>query len=306
MTVLVIGNATVDFSFEVDHLPAPGETLLAHSRLIDAGGKGLNQAVVARRAGATVVYLAAVGTDANAQVIRHRLAAEGLDDQLLVRDGPTDQSIIYLAPGGENMIVSTADRAASLRPADAALALETLGPRDALLMQGNLGRETTRSCLAAGRRRGARIVLNPAPIAFDYGDLWSCVDVAVVNLVECRGLGGKDDPVEAARRLIATGAAAVVVTLGKQGALAVTSEAVRAAPAPIVAAVDATGAGDVFCGVLVAALADGDSLADAVPSAVAAASLSVTRRGTSSAFPSAAELAALRRGARLATAGRIA
>jgi ribokinase len=303
MTVLVIGNATVDFSFEVDHLPAPGETLLAHSRLIDAGGKGLNQAVVARRAGATVVYLAAVGTDANAQVIRNRLAAEGLDDQLLVRDGPTDQSIIYLAPGGENMIVSTADRAAPVRRT--ALALETL-VRGCAFMQGNLGRETTRSCLAAGRRRGARIVLNPAPIAFDYGDLWSCVDVAVVNLVECRGLGGKDDPVEAARRLIATGAAAVVVTLGKQGALAVTSEAVRAAPAPIVAAVDATGAGDVFCGVLVAALADGDSLADAVPSAVAAASLSVTRRGTSSAFPSAAELAALRRGARLATAGRIA
>ena len=85
MTVLVIGNATIDVSFEVDHLPEPGETLLTRSRFVDAGGKGLNQAVVAQRAGAAVVYISAVGNDPDADIIRRRLAEEGLStDHLLV------------------------------------------------------------------------------------------------------------------------------------------------------------------------------------------------------------------------------
>ena len=297
MTVLVIGNATVDVSFEVDHLPEPGETLLARSRLLDAGGKGLNQAVVARRAGAAVVYVAAIGDDPDAEVIRRRLAGEGMDeDHLLVRSGATDQSIIYLGPGGENSIVSTAGMAASLRAGEAAGLVEALGAGDILLMQGNLSRETTQECLARARGRGARTVLNPAPIAFDYGGLWPLVDVAVVNEVESRILSGVSDPAHAARRLIAFGVGAVVVTIGADGAFLVTRDAATSVPAPRVEAVDTTGAGDVFCGVLVAALAHGRLLAEAVPRAVAAASLSVTRRGTSSAFPTAPELAHLEHG----------
>src|SRR6516165_3685609 len=91
MTLLVVGNATVDVSFELEALPRPGETLLARGRMVDAGGKGLNQAVVARRAGAEVIYVAAVGDDPEADFIHARLAAEGLPGaDLLCRSGPTD------------------------------------------------------------------------------------------------------------------------------------------------------------------------------------------------------------------------
>src|SRR5713226_4166082 len=292
MTVLVVSNATVDLSFELDRFPEPGETLIARSRMIDAGGKGLNQAIMASRAGAAVVYLAPLGDDPEADFIRARLAAERLSiDHLLCRKGPTDQSIIYLDASGENTIVSTAGMAKSLRAEEAEGCIDRLATTDVLLMQGNLTRAATASCLRRARGRGVRTMLNPAPITFDYEDLWPLVDIAVVNAVEARILSGIADPEAAARRLMAWGAGAVVVTLGPDGALAVEREACRAVPAPAVQVVDTAGAGDVFCGVLAAALAAGRTLLEAVPRAVTAASLSVVRRGTSSAFPTEAELA---------------
>jgi len=294
MTVLVIGNATVDLSFEVDHLPQPGETLLASSRMIDAGGKGLNQAIVAHRAGADVSYVAAIGEDLEGEIVSRRLLDEEMDiAHLQRRKGATDQSIIYLDPKGENAIVSTAAMAASLGTLDAEGPLASLKPGDLLLMQGNLSLATTEGCLERARRQGARTLLNPAPIAFDYAGLWPLVDVAIVNEIEGRILAGMQSPSQAAAHLLSLGAGAVIVTLGAAGALLVTRDGVRSMPAPAVQAVDTAGAGDVFCGVLAAALYRGGSVADAVPLAVAAASLAVTRRGTSGAFPTAAELADL-------------
>src|SRR5258708_27998743 len=120
MTVLVATNAPVALSFEVDRFPDPGETLIARSRMIDAGGKGLNQAIMASRAGAAVVYLAPLGDDPEADFIRARLAAERLSiDHLLCRKGPTDQSIIYLDASGENTIVNTPGNAESLSAEEA-------------------------------------------------------------------------------------------------------------------------------------------------------------------------------------------
>ena len=122
MTILVLGNATVDFSYEVERLPVAGETLLASSKFIDAGGKGLNQAVVAHRAGAQVRFCAAIGNDAHAEIIAKHVMAEELDAGFLLRHaGPTDKSLIFIAPSGENAIVSTAGAARGLA-ADAAQA----------------------------------------------------------------------------------------------------------------------------------------------------------------------------------------
>ncbi|MEQ8967395.1 MAG: ribokinase [Azospirillaceae bacterium] len=299
MTVIVVGNATVDLSFRVDRLPAPGETLLARERVVDAGGKGLNQAVVARRAGATVLFRAPVGDDADAAVIRDRLAAEDMsDDDLVTRPGATDQSILWVAEDGENVIVSTADRARGLTVGEATAPVEHGRPGDIVLVQGNLARAATAAVLTRARERGLTTMLNPAPIHFDYAGLWSLVDIAVVNAVEARALGGDEggEPagIEAAgRALRAAGAGSVVVTLGREGAWWTGPAGEGRVPAPSVEAVDTSGAGDVFCGVVAARLAAGLDLDEAVAPAVAAAAVAVLRRGTSSAFPSAAEIAAL-------------
>lgn len=295
MTILVLGNATVDLSYEVDRLPLPGETLLARNKFVDAGGKGLNQAIVAHRAGAAVRFCAPIGDDDAAQIILRHLERESLNASHLLRHaGATDESLIFIAPSGENAIVSTADAARSLSPAAARAALGGLVAGDLLMMQGNLAREATLAGLAGAHAAGVRTLLNPAPIHFDYASIWPLVDIAVVNEIEAVQLSSNGDLDTAARGLLAEGSSCIVVTLGAAGARLYHGNSITAVPAPAVKPVDTTGAGDVVCGVLAAGLAEGMPMRAAVGWAVTAASLSVTRRGTGVAFPSRAELAELR------------
>jgi ribokinase len=295
LTVVVIGNATVDLSYDVPRLPTAGETVLALAKRVDAGGKGLNQAIVARRAGAEVIYCAPLGQDAPAGVILKRLETESLKAvHLQCLPVPTDESLIFVVPSGENMIVSTAAAAQSLDEAAAAPALDFLRASDLLLLQGNLTRAMTLACLERARKVGARTMLNPTPIAFDYDGLWPTVGIAVVNEVESALLTGIGDPATAAQALRRSGVGTVVTTLGAAGASLIDGEGEHRVPAPQVEVIDTTGAGDVFCGVLAAALEARLERAPALRWAVAAASMSVTRRGTASAFPSTEELLRLR------------
>ena len=119
MTVVVVGSAMVDVAYRVERLPGPSESVLARERTVDAGGKGLNQAIIAHRAGAEVRYCAGLGRDPAAAIIRARLEADGLSTAWLVSvPGATDELIVYVARSGENCIVSTDAAAKQLAPAD--------------------------------------------------------------------------------------------------------------------------------------------------------------------------------------------
>lgn len=294
MSILVIGNCTIDLTFAVDRFPAPGETLLARERRVDLGGKGANQAIVAHRFGARATLAAPIGKDADGDLACARLSREGLDLTLVLRtDAPTDQSILYVTPGGENTIVSSHLAAASATPEWARGTVAAASSRDWLVMQGNLALETTCAALAAGRTAGMRTCVNPAPIQYDYGAVLPLCDMVIVNEVEAVALGGGADPIEAGQAIRSGGVPLVLVTLGAAGAALIESPGVSHFPAPVVSVVDTAGAGDAFCGTLVACLARGGQLTHAVRAAVEAASLSVTRPGTQSSFPSAAEAVAI-------------
>jgi ribokinase len=168
--VVVIGNCTVDLSFAVPRFPRAGETLLADEKLVDLGGKGANQAVVSARFGAGTLLAAPLGRDAEGEWALARLEAEGFTCESLLRgDFSTDQSIIYVRPGGENCIVSSHQAAAAVTPDWAASILTRYaGPDDILLMQGNLALDTTLEALKAARRSKVKTLLNPAPIHYSY------------------------------------------------------------------------------------------------------------------------------------------
>src|SRR3954447_6768818 len=294
MSILVVGNAVVDIAYLVPRLPLPGEKLLASVRRMDVGGKGLNQAVAARRAGSQVRLAAPVGGDEAAQRIHDLLVREGLDPALLVAvDAPTDEAVIWVADDGENAIVSTTAAAQRLRPADLA-AVDSLGSTDTLLMQGNLPLEAMARCVEAARANRARIVVNTAPWVPGAELLVAAADVLVVNAGEATGFSGASAPETAAEALARRGPASVVVTRGAAGAHVLSGDSHFRLPAPTVATVDTTGAGDVLVGVLAAALDAGLELPVAADWAIRAASLKVTRPGTIAGFPSAAEMAALR------------
>ena len=289
--VVVIGNCTLDIAFRVPRFPRPGETLLALDSTRDLGGKGANQAVAAVRSGAPVSLSTAVGADEIGKAVRGRLCEEGVGlDHVATLAVPTDESIIYVTPEGENSIVSTHAAAASMDMTLVRPALAAASAGDIVLMQGNLSHDLTRGCLEAARCRQAVTVLNPAPIQYGFDAIWPVVDCAILNEVEADDLTGSADPVTAAQRLLARGVRHVIVTLGARGALVARDGATQSIPADAVEAVDTTGAGDVFCGVFVAAMARGLEIEPAARAAARAATLSVTRHGTQSAFPNRAEI----------------
>jgi ribokinase len=288
----VVGNVAIDTVFRVDRFPLPGETIVATAMVEDIGGKGANQAVVAARAGVLVRLAAAVGDDAPAQRIRAALAIEGvIADGLTVIPGPTDRSSIYVDAAGENTIVSLIGAAQAFDPL-ASGALDGLAGDDTVLCQGNLRPEILVSCLARARQAGATSVLNPSPVFPAAGFDWGLADLLVLNRVEGRQITGLDDPREAACWLRTAGAGAVVVTLGRDGAVVVADEECTV-PAPPVDAIDTTGAGDAFCGMLVAMRLNGLPWADALALATEAAAIAVTRRGVLAAFPGGDEIRAM-------------
>jgi ribokinase len=278
--IFVLGNASIDTTLRVPRLPHPGETLMAAGIRRAPGGKGLNQAVAAARAGAEVHFCAALGAEPEAEIVRAALAAEPLIGIHLIDVGqPSDLSSLMVAPNGENCIVSTGACCDAL-PLEAARAfLAPLRPDDILLVQGNLTEQVTAWAVA----RSDRAMVNTAPIRWDLRPVLSRAWLAIANRVEAQEIAGTDDPA-------GLGAATGIVTLGAEGCRVAGPEGRFDRPAPKVTAVDTTGAGDVFCGVLAAGLVQGLPLRHAIDAAQQAAALSVARPGCFAAIPAVREL----------------
>lgn len=294
VTLHVVGNACIDTTLRVPRFPVIGETLVAASMQEDLGGKGLNQAVAAARAGAAVRLWAAVGQDEPAGRIYARVAQEGiLSSSLVASAQPTDRSTILVDGAGENLIVSVVDCAAAFDPIEAGVLGESLNAGDLLVMQGNLTPEVTDACLALARARRALTIFNPSPIAMVAAMPWPLVDWVILNRGELEFLTERADPQAGARRLLAMGAGAVVVTLGAEGALLVDGGGSHAVEATALPVVDTAGAGDVVCGVFAGLLARKLDPRHALSVAVEAGSLSVSRHGTHSACPTRTEIAAM-------------
>ena len=280
--VLVLGNAGIDLSIPVPRLPRPGETLVGGALRRAPGGKGLNQAVMAARAGAEVLFCAPLGDDADGCDVAGRLRAERIAVLHLPRPGPpTDTSLLLVAAGGENCIVTSGACADALPAGDAVAFAARCRPGDVLLMQGNLSQAATEAAARTGRSCGARVVLNTAPLRWPVpsalADCWG----VVANAVEAEGITGRHGQ-DAAYALAAVGPSLAVVTLGAGGCVTVPG---GWHPAPKAQTVDTTGAGDAFCGVLAAALARGLARDSAIAAAQCAAAGTVGRHGAFEALP---------------------
>ncbi|MFE6970378.1 ribokinase [Isoptericola sp. NPDC057653] len=296
--VVVVGSANVDLVVDVPRHPGGGETILGGDLRRSPGGKGANQAAGAARAGgADTSFVGAVGRDDAADLLLASLRRAGVRTDLVWRlDVATGTALITVSPDGENAIVvapGANSRLAVERPQ-----AERIAAADVVLAQLEVPLDVVLAA-ARERRAGVPLVLNAAPSRALPDALWDAVDVLVVNEHEAADLAG-DLEADAVADPEALGAAllrrvpAVVITLGGAGSLVARrgTPPVRV-PAHRVEAVDTTGAGDVFCGVLAAGIARGEDLAAAARLAAAAGALAVTRRGAQDAVPAASEVAAL-------------
>lgn len=282
--IVVFGSINVDLVVPVPVLPGPGETVLGGDYALLPGGKGANQALAARRAGAEVVLVGAVGIDSFAAVALGPLRQAGIDTRL-VRSvaAPTGCAAIMVSAAGENMIAVASGANASVRADQLPDAL--LGPGMLLIAQMEVPCEETAAAIRRVRARGGRSLVNFAPALPGGLDLLREVDFVVANQGEAALLGA--DPASLAARL----RRGLIITRGPSGAIAyLTDGAVLAVPALPIVPLDTTGAGDTFVGVLAAAL-DGDApLETALRRASAAAGLACLARGAQTAMPDAAAI----------------
>lgn len=289
--VVVVGSANVDQVVRVDRHPRPGETILGGDLRRHPGGKGANQAVAAAKAGgANTGFVGAFGRDEAGALLLDSLKSAGVDTSAMQRtDSPTGTALISVADTGENSIIVAPGANSHVQVDDAAR--QALQQADVVLAQLEIPIEVVLGA-ARARREGAQLILNAAPSRPLPLDLWDEIDLIVVNEHEAAGVleasdGSTSD--QLAQALLIRVPAAVI-TLGDRGSvLARRGESTSRLAAPKVDAVDTTGAGDTFCGVLAAALAQGESLLAAARLASAAGALAVTRHGAQEAVPTAEE-----------------
>ena len=296
--VVVFGSINLDFVFAMDALPGPGQTRLARSLSVQPGGKGANQAAAARLAGASVCMVGAVGDDELADPALAVMARAGVDLSAVRRvpGARTGCASIDTDPQGRNQISVALGANAELRSADLADAL--LAPGAILLAQMESDPAEVAAVLERGHAAGMFVVLNLAPMRMLPREALRRVSLLVVNEDEAEALAAELGCAPSAASLNGELGAAVVRTLGRDGAEAAELGRTLRAHAPSVKAVDTTAAGDCFVGTLAAELHRKTPLAAALERACAAAAFACTRHGSQTSLPSAVEVDAFLRQAR--------
>ena len=278
--VIVVGSANVDQVFSVERIPQPGETVMSTGLAIVRGGKGQNQAVAAARAGAATTFVAARGTDSFGDLTETGLREDGIDvTHLRTVDAPTGTALIAVDRGGENSII--VEGGANSHLVDLTEDEKTaITAASVLLLQLEVPLETVVAAARAAASTSTITVLNAAPIRDLPDELLRDLDILVVNEHEAAHL------LAARPGTITDLVPTVVQTLGAAGAVLYRrGEPDISVPAPTVTAVDATGAGDTFCGAFAAALAEGQDAVSALRFAVTAGSLSVQAHGAVPSIP---------------------
>jgi ribokinase len=295
--IAVVGSNMMDLVTYVTRFPAAGETIEAPSFQMAHGGKGANQAVAAARLGSEVLFVGNVGDDAFGALTLENFRKNGIDVHHVgvVADCPSGVAPIFVEPNGENRILIVLGANARLTPADVERARPELRRADVILLQLEVPLETVYATLALGVECDIPVFLNPAPAtpALDLERLRG-LKFLVPNQTELALLSGLPattiaEAEIAARSVIAAGVAAVIVTLGADGALYVTADERVHVAAPDVTPVDTTGAGDAFIGSFAHSYSGTHDVTSALHLAVVYAADSVTRRGAQMSYATHAE-----------------
>ena len=290
--IVVFGSINLDLIGKVSRIPKPGETVPGTEFSSAAGGKGANQALAARRAGAKVRMIGSAGKDSMGDQALALLAAGGVDLSDVRRtDTAQGVAMIFVDEAGENVIGILPGANGEVSIEDAERTLASLGSTDVLIVQQEIQPGSTIRALSVARERGARSILNTAPFLGTTREAARRADIVVANETEFALLAGEGDlDVKMAGYVAATGRT-IIVTLGPNGAKARTREGhTISVPAMKVTPVDTVGAGDTFVGYLAAGLESGLDLEASMRRATTAASLACLKPGAQPAIPTSADV----------------
>lgn len=290
--IVVIGSTNTDMVMRTSVFPRPGETVLGGEFFLNPGGKGANQAVAAARLGGQVTFVTKIGNDLFGEQALAQFRKESIHTGYILSDPqhPSGVALITVDAQGENTIVVAPGANGALSPQDIQAAEPAFVNCDVVLMQLEIPLSTVVSATQLAKQYGKKVMLNPAPATPLPDELLNGLFAITPNESEAQLLTGiKIDTLEsakeAAHRLKAKGVVHVLITLGERGVYVYNGTIAMHIPAPNVAAIDTTAAGDVFSGALAVAIAEGASMDIAAAFANRAAAISVTRKGAQCSAP---------------------
>lgn len=290
--ILIVGSSNTDMVIKTHNFPAPGETILGGRFLMNAGGKGANQAVAAARLGGMVTFVGKIGDDIFGKQAVQQLEDEGINVDFVAVDpeNPSGVALITVDKKGENSIVVAPGSNGTLSSADFDKALAELDDSEFVLMQLEIPIPTVEHIARMAAKKQKKVVLNPAPAAVLTDELLQNLYIITPNETEAELLTGikvtdEQSALKAALVLNEKGVELVIITMGSAGAFLLSNGKSEIISAPKVEAVDTTAAGDTFNGALVVALSEGKTIQESIAFANKAAAISVTRIGAQSSVP---------------------
>ena len=290
--ILVVGSSNTDMVIKTLNFPAPGETILGGRFLMNAGGKGANQAVAAARLGGLVTFVGKIGDDIFGKQAVQQLEDEGINVDFVAVDpeNPSGVALITVDRKGENSIVVAPGSNGTLSAADFDKAIGMLSESEFVLMQLEIPIPTVEHIARIAALTHKKVILNPAPAAKLSDELLGNLYIITPNETEAELLTGikvtdEQSALKAATFLHEKGIEMVIITMGSAGAFLLANGEHEIIPAPKVEAVDTTAAGDTFNGALVVALSEGKTIQQSIAFANKAAAISVTRIGAQSSVP---------------------
>ena len=289
--IAVVGSAMIDLTAYATVIPAPGQTLEGDLFTTGFGGKGANQAVIAAHCGAEVHFVGKLGRDLFGDSIAENFKKLGIDSEYIERsDTPNGVAHIWVDANGENRIIIIPGANHEIELKKAVQAIESIAGLAVVVAQCEIKQEVTLAAFSAAKKRGCVTILNPAPYQSLSEELLKVTDWIIPNETEFKELHGQAPTSDDVLKSFRPGKNSIV-TLGSEGAVLITSDGnLTRVSAPKVNAVDTTGAGDAFVGVFAFGLASGKNPEDAMKLGVKVASMSVTRKGAQSSYPSQAEI----------------
>ncbi|MHA7134732.1 ribokinase [Oerskovia turbata] len=301
--ITCVGSTMVDLISYLERMPAQGETVFGRDFAQGFGGKGANQAVMSALLGADVVMVNTVATDSFGRDTIENFRSFGIDVECMEQVDGTYSGVanVLVDPSGDNSIILGAGANAFMTTDQVERAFRARPRPDLVLSQLEIPQPVILRGFQLAKEGGATTVLNPGPAAPVDPAILALTDWLIPNETEFAvlytaefGEAPTNYDADVVRFADALGVN-VVVTLGPDGAVLVEPGDLqaRAFDAPVVAAIDTTGAGDAFCGGFCFGLADGLSPEESIWLAIAVASDSVTRRGTQVSYARDDELAAV-------------
>jgi ribokinase len=289
--IAVIGSANIDLTTFADHFPKAGETIFGEKFDLGFGGKGANQAVAARLCGADVFMVARVGSDLFGPATIENFKKLGIDATHVKQIEGVSSGVapIFVEPNGQNRILVVKGANDLLKPADVDAASSLLKTVDCMVLQFEIPLETVYYSVAFARKNRIRCIVNPAPAQRVDLNALAGLDYFVPNESEAETITGipvhnVEDAKKCAEKLLAGGIQRVIITLGANGSLLASRDAIEHIPAFSVKSVDSTGAGDAFIGSFAVFLGEGLPEREAVRHANLYAGLSTTGVGTQKSF----------------------